>query len=406
VTNLRAVPPYAPPLPPSFSGERGQFRRLLTRGAGLELVTAGFYRFWLVTDIRRHLWSNTIVDDDAFEYTGRGKELLIGFLFALAIMVPVYLAYLLVGLEAERLETYASVPLIAFFYVFGQFASYRARRYRLTRTVWRGLRFWVSGSGWAYAARSALWDVLTLLSLGLFLPWRDAALERYKMRHSHYGELQGSFEGRGWDFFKRGWWLWLLALIPVGIAILLLLEFLPALSPLARIATHIAVDVALIITFFAPLIYGAFKAAKWRWLIAGMRFGDVQLDSALQPGALVGLYWKVTGWFLLIAAAFVAYLLLCAASIAILSHTPLVKAFTLANWQGNVPMLVLGGIGYLALVLLLNVVVRIYLLRDLWAILIRSTIVHRIDAAANVTVAGHMAGAVGEGLEGLDMAGV
>ena len=92
-----------PPLPVavSFSGDRGEFRRLVTRGAALELVTVGFYRFWLATDIRRHLWSNTHVDGDAAEYTGRGKELLIGFLFALAILVPVYLAYFLVSLEAS-----------------------------------------------------------------------------------------------------------------------------------------------------------------------------------------------------------------------------------------------------------------------------------------------------------------
>ena len=217
-----------PPLPLSFSGDRGQFRRLVMRGALLEFITAGFYRFWLATDIRRHLWSNTTMDDDTFEYTGRGKELLIGFLFALAIMAPVYLAYFLVGLEVERLETFASFPLIAFFYVFGQFASYRTRRYRLTRTVWRGVRFWMGGSGWSYAARSALWLVATMLTLGLILPWREAALERYKMRHSCYGELQGSFVGRGWDFFKEGWRLWLLALVPLGMAILLLLlEVLP-----------------------------------------------------------------------------------------------------------------------------------------------------------------------------------
>ena len=52
------------------------------------------------------------------------------------------------------------------------------------------------------------------------LPWREAALERYKMRHSYYGDLQGSFEGRGWEFFKRGWWLWLLALLPLIVAFL------------------------------------------------------------------------------------------------------------------------------------------------------------------------------------------
>src|SRR5471032_2437077 len=204
-------PPPLPPLPVSFSGDRGEYRRLVTRSAGLELITVGFYRFWLATDIRRHLWSHTALDGDAAEYTGRGKELLIGFLIALAILVPIYLAYFLVGLEAERAKAFASLPLFLFFYLFGQFAIYRARRYRLTRTVWCGVRFWMSGSGWAYAARSMLWGILVILTLGLMLPWREAALERYKMRHSYYGDLPGDFDGRGWDFFKQGWWLWLLA---------------------------------------------------------------------------------------------------------------------------------------------------------------------------------------------------
>src|ERR1700730_12234703 len=142
------VPQHPPHLPVAFSGDRKQFFHLVLRGAALELITVGFYRFWLATDIRRHLWSNTLIDGDAAEYTGRAKELLIGFLFALAIIVPVYLAYFLVSLEAERAKAFASFPLLAFFYLFGQFAIYRARRYCLTRTVWRGVRFWMSGSGW------------------------------------------------------------------------------------------------------------------------------------------------------------------------------------------------------------------------------------------------------------------
>src|ERR1700750_292720 len=117
-------PPSPPPLPApppvavSFSGDRGEFRQLGGRGGGLELVTVGFYRFWLATDIRRHLWSHTSVDGDAAEYTGRGRELLIGFLFALAILVPIYLAYFLIGLEAERAKAFASIPLVLFFYLF------------------------------------------------------------------------------------------------------------------------------------------------------------------------------------------------------------------------------------------------------------------------------------------------
>jgi uncharacterized membrane protein YjgN (DUF898 family) len=57
-------------------------------------------------------------------------------------------------IEAEHGQTFSSLPMVAFFYVFGQFAIYRARRYRLTRTVWRGVRFWMSGSGSSASRRS------------------------------------------------------------------------------------------------------------------------------------------------------------------------------------------------------------------------------------------------------------
>ncbi len=109
----------------SFSGARPVFRKLVMRGAGLELVTFGFYRFWLATDIRRHLWSHTAVDGDPAEYTGRPGELLIGFLIAMAILMPVYLIYFLIGLEAEQLQAFASIPLVLFFFLFTEFARYR-----------------------------------------------------------------------------------------------------------------------------------------------------------------------------------------------------------------------------------------------------------------------------------------
>jgi uncharacterized membrane protein YjgN (DUF898 family) len=395
------VPHHPPPVPASFSGDRGEFRDLVERGAALELVTVGFYRFWLATDIRRHLWSNTDIGGDAAEYTGRGRELLIGFLFALAIIVPVYLGYFLVGLEVERFKAFASFPLLIFLYVFGQFAIYRARRYRLTRTVWRGVRFWMNGSGWAYAMRAALWAVLMPFTLGLILPWREAALERYKMRHSYYGDLQGSFEGRGWDFFKRGWWLWLLAAAPL--IILLVMALLARIVPvLLLMLTKIAPVLSLYFILSMPFIYGVFKAVEWRWWVSGIRFGDVRFASDLLRGALVGLYWKVIGWLLLIFALFAVYIFACAGLLVGISDL----SFTLVNLRGSVPMLVMAGIGYLAFILMLNVVLRVYLLRDVWVRVVVSTAVHHIEAAANVSAQGDLASALGEGLaDGLDVVG-
>jgi uncharacterized membrane protein YjgN (DUF898 family) len=388
--------PHPPvPVAASFSGDRGEFRRLVVRGTGLELITVGFYRFWLATDIRRHLWSNTDIGDDAAEYTGNGKELLLGFLFALAILVPIYVAYFLIGLEAERAKAFASFPLFLFFYLFGQFAIYRARRYRLTRTVWRGVRFWMSGSGWAYAARSMLWGIAMILTIGLLLPWREAALERYKMGHSYYGDLQGSFAGRGWDLFKRGAWLWLLgmlALVLVGWASAKKVPGAPLLPLLLMVAL--------------PFLYGTFKAVEWRWWLSGIRFGDVRLESALSRTALIGLYWKVIGWLLLLLVSFSGYVFACLTLIASMKQVPMAKLIVPGSLQANIPVIVPLAVGYLALILAMNVLMRMYLLRDVWARVVSSTTVHHIEAAANVSAMGEPANALGEGFaDGLDVAG-
>ena len=61
--------------------------------------------------------------------------------------------------------------------VFGQYACYRARRYRLTRTVFRGIRFHQSGSPWSYALRSLSWWIVTAMTLGLAYPGAQASLE-------------------------------------------------------------------------------------------------------------------------------------------------------------------------------------------------------------------------------------
>ena len=369
-------PPQPPPMPVAFSGSRSEFFHLVKGGAGLEMVTLGFYRFWLTTDIRRHLWSNTQIDGDGAEYTGRGRELLIGFLVALAILVPIYLAYFLTGLEAEHYKAFASIPLVAFFYLFGQFAIFRARRYRLTRTVWRGVRFWMSGSGWIYALKASLWGLLVMLTLGLALPWRTAALERYKMGHSYYGDLRGSFEGSGWEFFKRGWWLWLLA-------------------PVALVAWPIA-----------PFIYGAFKAVEWRWWLSGIRIGGVRLESQLPRSRLIDLYWKVIGWVFVLGLVFSVYLGLAAALAASIAGDGFAEFFKSQEFSKSIPLLVLGGLGYLMFALAINVVLRVYLMRDLWVRVLESINIHGIETAANVSARGELANALGEGFaDGLDVAG-
>jgi uncharacterized membrane protein YjgN (DUF898 family) len=356
-----------------FTGERRDFFRLVRRGALLELVTAGFYRFWLATDIRRSLWASTSIEGTALEYTGTAKELLLGFLFALTILVPVYLVYFLIGIEAERAKAFASIPLILFFYAFSQFAIFRARRYRATRTIWRGLRFWMSGSGWAYSWRACLWGLLTVLTLGLALPWRESALECYKMRHLHYGDLPASFAGTGWQLFKRTWWLWLLSLP--------------------------------IITL--PFTYPAYQVILWRWWVSGVSFGKVRFDSDLRAGGLMGLYWTVIGWIiLLLVVDIIVITIIITAVVHFGTHQTTTSVLLLFARQH--PYLMLGAniANYLVVFLCAGILVRVYLVRGLWERVVTSVTAHNLDGADNVGARGISASALGEGLaDALDVAG-
>src|SRR5262245_3539046 len=198
-----------------FHGSERRFLGLLVRGSLLLALTLGIYRFWLATDVRRFLWGNTEIAGDYLEYSGTARVLLLGFLMALALLVPVYALVLLAALDVGLAGSLSGVLAFLVLALLGQFAVYRARRYRLTRTIFRGVRLYQTGSAWRYAFTSALWWVLTIVTAGLALPWGTAVLERYKLRHTHYGTLQGSFAGSGTSLFFRGIALWLIVVGPL-----------------------------------------------------------------------------------------------------------------------------------------------------------------------------------------------
>ena len=100
MSSLEATAADSNPVPDvRFLGDARAYWRLLTRGAVLLMVTLGIYRFWLTTDVRRFLWANTEVAGESLEYTGTPLELLIGFLVAIAILIPVYAVFFLAALD-------------------------------------------------------------------------------------------------------------------------------------------------------------------------------------------------------------------------------------------------------------------------------------------------------------------
>jgi uncharacterized membrane protein YjgN (DUF898 family) len=366
---------------------------MLVKGGLLQIPTFGFYRFWLITQVRRHLWANTRIGDEGFEYTGTAKEILIGFLIALAIVVPIYIAYALLGILAEEMQAFASLPLVLLLYGLGQYAAYRARSYRATRTTFRGLRFWMDGSGWAYAGRAALWDLLTLVTLGLAYPWRKAALERYLMQHTLFGSLRGDFVGTGGTFFKRGAWIW-----GLNVAILALVGVTLATSgpqPGGRL-------LVLLLLLAIPLTMPIFVAIQARWQAEGTRFGPVGVVSTLTNTAYIGTFVKLLLANIVLVVGFLAFM----AALTL----PVTRDLQAFNETGLTSQLsaffVVAVLAYLALIIGFGILQRYFMGRGLWAILAGSLSVTNLSALDRVVAAGNPVSGLGEGLaDAFDLGG-
>ncbi|MGL4397866.1 MAG: DUF898 family protein, partial [Hyphomicrobium sp.] len=115
-----------------------------------KVISLGIYSFWAKTEIRSRIWSFVRLNGEPIEYTGTGKELLLGFLLVFgAFILPTILGgvavALMFGENRSALAIYQGVVYVLFFILVGN-AMYRAQRYRLSRTRWRGIRGGMAGS--------------------------------------------------------------------------------------------------------------------------------------------------------------------------------------------------------------------------------------------------------------------
>ena len=142
----------------------------------LSVITLGIYGFWGRTEVRKRIWSSIELYGEPLAYTGTGKELFLGFLVVFGIvLVPVLLltiGTLIAFGPKSPAQTVVQLTLGIGFIFLGGVASYRARRYRMSRTAWRGIRGSLEGSSGTYGW-ATFWTTLLvpLISAILFGIW-------------------------------------------------------------------------------------------------------------------------------------------------------------------------------------------------------------------------------------------
>ncbi len=276
-------PPRAPATPTAFGNGSSTSRAFSFHGSGgtllgitivnicLTLLTLGVYSFWAKVRVRTYLLSQSEVERDRFAYHGTGRELFVGALKAgLVFGVPIGLVQAAANLTRNPVVV-AMASLVApiVFLVFVPVAMVGARRYRLSRTSWRAIRFSFDGAVKEYLKIFVTGSLLTPLTLGLYYPFFHARSHAFMVSHSRFGQRAFGFDGTPRDAFR-----------PFLVAVLL---FLPTLG--LSWVWHLA---------WRRRYYWShttFDGARFRSTVTGGQLFGLYLVNALLMLVTLGLAW-------------------------------------------------------------------------------------------------------------------
>ncbi len=176
-----------------FTGEAAEMWPIIFKNLVFNILTLSLYRFWARTNVRRYIWENTKFKGDPLEYTGEGGELFKGFLI---VLLFVFLPLIGLAVWAQLLIAKGNAGLGASL-LFGVYMSflwlvplgiYKAHKYRLSRTRWRGIRGALEGSGTGYAWSSFGYFFLIGITGGLAFPFVENALWKKMINKTSFGD--------------------------------------------------------------------------------------------------------------------------------------------------------------------------------------------------------------------------
>ncbi|WP_156384478.1 MULTISPECIES: DUF898 family protein [unclassified Devosia] len=370
-------------VPAKFTGTRAELFWRLVRGYLLMFPTLGLYRFWVTTVKRQFYWHNTSIDGDALEYTGTPLQLLIGFLIALAVFLPLYIVffYLSTQVGAVVMVGYGIVATL-FWFLFG-YASYRGRDFRLSRTLWRGIRFDQKGNAWVYATRQFLWSLLVVVTAGLAYPFMSADLWRYRYSNTWYGDRQFSFTG-SWRTiagpFYRAYAVAAVSAVAVAIRFV-------ASGPETAILLLLAIPVG-----FACFFY--YRARESSRMFSEVHLGAARLRVEIKARALALQFAAYSG--MLVVAFVIIGLVGFLVTLVIQGQFDFTSlaGIARAGWIGVA--LALGG--YLVSLATLGLMAEVYLDCGYWMLVARGATITGLESLSTVRAGDEDKALAGEGL--------
>ena len=275
----------------------------------LSIVTLGFYRFWAKTNVRKHIWSSVHINGEPLEYTGTGMELFKGFLMVLLLFVLPYalvagVVAVVYGPQSPILPMLQFVFILMIYVLFG-FAIYKARKYQLSRTNWRGIRGTLVGSAMTYSLLYFGSLIAAGMSMGWATPVMNTVLREQITNDMRFGDAAFKFKGRAGPLYPTYALCWLLTAAAIIGAIVLAVSSVAASDYLSKLFSgmeagedakqYVGIIIIAVVIFVVvamlliPMLWAIYSAKELRTFADYTRFDGAVFSINARAGSLIWL---------------------------------------------------------------------------------------------------------------------
>ena len=253
----------------------------------LIVLTLGIYYFWGKVKIKRYLYSQLEFNGDRFSFHGTGKELFKGGVIAISVFVLYNaLSYLLESIDPHLATALGFILSIGLLFLILA-AIVLSRRYYLSRTSWRGIRFSFRGKIKDFAVLFIKGYFLSAITLGVYFPFFINEYQTFIISNSFFGNHSFKYEGRGKDILRHfiiyliGFLLGLMIFI-AGYKVISASFDMSSFNTSAILPITIVVLLGLVSILF-PIFWFQYWFAKYKWSNTSFNEANFECNFTFWP---------------------------------------------------------------------------------------------------------------------------
>ncbi len=187
----------------SFMGEGGELFGIYVVGLLLSALSLSLYYPWFRAALLRFLYEKTEFLGSRWSFIGSGREMFVGYIKFLVLIGTIYGLYFggVFWSQSGGLGAGSALVMLAGigFLLLVPLAVHGALRYRLSRSVWRGIHAGYVGKFGDLFGSMVGGLMLSNITAGIYYPWFQADIGRYIISNLRLGSLRARFTGVGSD---------------------------------------------------------------------------------------------------------------------------------------------------------------------------------------------------------------